>query len=92
MIAVAVVGLTLGLIEERRIRFESLATDHQSKTRRYVIACGRRWAMACFDLSGQPMTRREVEESDWHLALAQKYRGAAARPWLPVEPDPPEPE
>jgi hypothetical protein len=26
------------------------------------------------------------------IALKQKYERAAARPWLPVEPDPPEPK
>jgi hypothetical protein len=29
---------------------------------------------------------------DHWAALARKYRGAAARPWLPVAPDPPQPE
>jgi hypothetical protein len=28
----------------------------------------------------------------YHAAMARKYRRAARSPWLPVEPDPPEPE
>lgn len=28
----------------------------------------------------------------YHAAMARKYRRAARYPWLPVEPDPPEPE
>jgi hypothetical protein len=28
----------------------------------------------------------------YHVMLYQKYRRAAARPWLPIEPDPPEPQ
>jgi hypothetical protein len=38
------------------------------------------------------MTRAEVKKSAWHAALAEKYRHAALYPWLPVEPDPPEPK
>ncbi len=28
----------------------------------------------------------------YHAAMARKYEHAAGYPWLPVEPDPPEPE
>ena len=39
--------------------------------------------------------RREGErlrkQSDYHAALARKYRYAASRPWITIEPDPPEP-
>ena len=30
--------------------------------------------------------------SGYHAAMARKYERAARYPWLPVEPDPPEPE
>jgi hypothetical protein len=30
--------------------------------------------------------------ADYHAALKRKYEHAARRPWLPVPPDPPEPE
>lgn len=30
--------------------------------------------------------------SDWHTKMTIKYRQAASCPWLPVPPDPPEPE
>jgi hypothetical protein len=33
----------------------------------------------------------EAAQAAYHRAMAEKYRGAAERPWLPVEPDPPEP-
>jgi hypothetical protein len=35
----------------------------------------------------------EVEDAPaaYHRAMAEKYRRAAERPWLPVEPDPPVP-
>lgn len=37
-------------------------------------------------------TEREYALFDWHFALAKKYEQAARRPWLPVDPDPPEPK
>ncbi len=33
-----------------------------------------------------------AEEIAHQTAMAEKYRRAARQPWLPVEPDPPEPE
>ena len=30
--------------------------------------------------------------SEWHEQMGRKYHRAASRPWLPVEPDPPEPK
>jgi hypothetical protein len=34
----------------------------------------------------------DAQRGAHHAALARKYRYAASHPWLPVEPDPPEPE
>jgi hypothetical protein len=42
-----------------------------------------------------PMARVRHEEkrrADYHAALRRKYERAARYPWLPVEPDPPEPK
>jgi hypothetical protein len=33
-----------------------------------------------------------LRRSHYHAALSRKWRGAANRPWLPFEPDPPVPE
>jgi hypothetical protein len=33
-----------------------------------------------------------MDRADHHASLARKYERAARYPWLPVEPDPPEPE
>jgi hypothetical protein len=33
-----------------------------------------------------------MDRSDHHAAMAEKYRQAARQPWLPVAPDPPEPD
>ena len=36
---------------------------------------------------------QEVDaRAEWHRAMEMKYRDAARYPWLPVAPDPPEPE
>jgi hypothetical protein len=36
-----------------------------------------------------PLSKQQVS---WHLDLIEKYRFAEHYPWLPVPPDPPEPE
>jgi hypothetical protein len=95
MITIAIVGLPLGLfiVEERQRRTSeflmSLATYHKSKT---VAAIGCSRTRCTFtDQSGKVLTSAEVNASGWHEQLAQKYRYAAVRPWMPVEPDPPRP-
>lgn len=47
-------------------------------------------------LRSRPRTRPRIMTSlkriEHHQRLAEKYRDASVRPWLPVEPDPPEPD
>lgn len=43
------------------------------------------------DEVGQETVLMPTPRSTWHLNLAVKYYRAAAHPWLPVAPDPPEP-
>jgi hypothetical protein len=38
-----------------------------------------------------PYAKSASPRSGWHWELSNKYRRAAERPWLPVEPDPPPP-
>jgi hypothetical protein len=43
------------------------------------------------------VTRQLVEDGnepfvEYHAKLARKYKEAASRPWLPIEPDPPKPK
>jgi hypothetical protein len=92
MVAVAVVAAAIASIAvplHRRWSFESLGAYHQSKGV-YGYACSRT-SWACIDCNGKVMTPDEAKLALWHMALAEKYRQAAAHPWLPVEPDPPEP-
>jgi len=99
MMVVATAGSVVGVLARQR-RFESLVAYHRSK----VIHVDLRYESTVIDGNGNShttefwlgnhgknLTRAEAEESDWHAALAEKYGTAAARPWLPVEPDPPPP-
>jgi hypothetical protein len=45
----------------------------------------------CVDQAGDAM-KRLASRSAWHEALRRKFEYAATHPWLPVAPDPPEPE
>jgi hypothetical protein len=91
MVAVVVAGI-LCLLEHRRRSFSSLAVYHDSKTW-HSMATFRGVANHVYlDANDREMTPDGVKRSAWHAALAEKYRQAALYPWLPVEPDPPEPE
>jgi hypothetical protein len=91
MVVVVVTGL-LCLLEHRRTSFASLAVYHNSKTWHSMATFRGVASHVYFDSNDREMTRDEVKKSAWHAALAEKYRHAALYPWLPVEPDPPEPK
>jgi hypothetical protein len=44
-----------------------------------------------FALEIRERAAADAQRGGYHAALARKYRYAASHPWLPVEPDPPEP-
>jgi hypothetical protein len=78
MLVVAVVAIHFGLtawMERRATQFRALYADHINKVG--VVSSPKPWP-------------HEVQ-GIYHLAMGEKYRVAALRPWLPVEPDPPEP-
>ena len=90
MIPVAVVGISLGLIMERRSRSLARAEHHRSQIVSQGWACGKTsWFTWYVDGEGRPATLRQIEKSEWHRKLYAKYRLAANYPWLPIEPDPP---
>lgn len=39
-----------------------------------------------------PNDQAIARKVEWHIRMRDKYLQAASRPWLPVAPDPPEPE
>jgi hypothetical protein len=79
MIAVAVVGVAFSIPAALRRRSEAFAR---------ISAAHFRAA----DGLNPPRSHARVRLADWHILLGWKYRAAAARPWLTVEPDPPPPE
>lgn len=93
MIAVAVVALLLGglVVWQRRGRFLMRAADLGDPIDiNSAVAEGTSQPEA-----GRDFTAAERERArrlrDYYAALKVKYERAAARPWLPVAPDPPAP-
>jgi hypothetical protein len=80
MVAVAVVGITLGALaacRSRSARFREIRDRHRA-----AMIVG-------FEAPGEAAPAARL---DWHRAIERKYEYAARHPWLPVAPDPPEPE
>jgi len=79
-VAFAVVGLRI-----RYVRFRDLAEYHRLESQKHVVWPKELWPESVhFPL---PTPR-----SEHHDRLSEKYKRAAARPWIPVPTDPPEPE
>jgi hypothetical protein len=103
MVAVAAIGLMIGvgvLLKQRRDYFLSLAQSHQTEV---ASSTARAEALKSRfrGTSGTAIEEimhlhrdydRMMDRADHHASLAYKYERAARYPWLPVEPDPPEPE
>jgi hypothetical protein len=103
MVAVAVIGLLVGggvRLKRRRDYFLSLARSHAQKMPSST-AEGKALRSRFGSTSGMGgeetvlLSRdfdRMMNRADHHSALRRKYEHAARYPWLPVEPEPPEPE
>ena len=103
MLAVAAIGLMIGggiLLKQRREYFVTLAQSHQKEV---DSSTARRKALQSRFGDTPGMTTEEIthlhreydrmrDRADHHASLARKYEHAALYPWLPVEPDPPEPD
>ena len=96
MVAVAVVAL--GVWGER-MRRASSAYREQAEFYRYLLTTprnnpstseGASVAEKSLDIATE--VARERRLMHYIEAMLAKYEHAARRPWLPVEPDPPEPE
>jgi hypothetical protein len=101
MVAVATVGIIIGIANmlRRRVSFLELAEAHASRV--YDYGEGReetclRDEIVDIDAKGQRRMKKRFAEyldvlTDYYANLEHKYRYAASHPWLGVEPDPPHP-
>jgi hypothetical protein len=90
MIAVAVVALLTGMAIElrlRRVRFHAMAAHYRDKEFNpqfpYISITYKEW---------ESLNRRWPSLRPHYVAMRKKYEFAERYPWLPVAPDPPEPE
>jgi hypothetical protein len=102
MIAVAIVALALGIFAEcvrlsrksASFRTQAEACSGIEETLRMIIAAsGPDTPVDVSPGPGMPSRRfTAMVVAEHQAALKLKYERAARRPWLPVEPDPPEPQ
>jgi hypothetical protein len=76
-VAVAACVLWGVILMERSQRYGRISTNY---------------AMAKFLWYGVTCSPLSTNKAKWVEDMQKKYEYAAAHPWLPVEPDPPEPE
>ena len=85
---VAIVAVVLGGVRLWRLSgsYREMAELHRRKSEEVVRGM-------YFDASGESYHREwPSPNKEYHLLLKAKYENAAAHPWLPVSPDPPEPK
>ena len=97
MVAVAIVAFGIGAwILIARSHSYAIETAKHDFREAY-----HRWLVDSYESDGLGFSGRgSIEEGidrlrrriSYHAALKRKYELASRRPWLPVEPDPPEPE
>jgi hypothetical protein len=102
MIAVAFLALFLGgwvWMERKSARFSDLANWHHSQITCIFDGCMGADGEFVYEATSlpqrdgdPPVSLRQQRIDTWHRQISMKYWAAARRPWLPVEPDPPEPE
>jgi heme exporter protein D len=92
MVAVAVVALLLMAVStlQRRAHLQGLA-DYHAERARQIRSSSAPIQTPDGDYS-QPRSEAALRRAGYHHALAEKYDFAARYHWLPVAPDPPEPE
>jgi hypothetical protein len=89
IVLVAVVAVAFGVVGEplrRRWRFEKIARYHNAIFQARAVNEGL--PLGPTQISWFPRTPKTY----WHMMMLIKYERAARYPWLPVWPDPPEPE
>ena len=97
MVAVAVVGLLMATalsgyrLKQRRDHYLSRAQLHKQNAAFLMQVCETNRIIRTH-WSRDDYLSALCRISGYHAAMAAKYRHAARYPWLPVEPDPPEPK
>ncbi|MHC5543604.1 hypothetical protein ACYOEI_35720, partial [Singulisphaera rosea] len=89
VVLAVVIGLTM-LMGHRRDRFRRLAEMH-SRRSLHELRDGQAKPSQAMDILDD-RARRSNLLAEYHYRLATKYRRAAARPWMPLPPDPPAPK
>jgi hypothetical protein len=87
MIAVVFVGFGLSAFRLHRLR---LAYLERARTFARSAAFYERVARLC--VCPPPLLRKLANRTEFYTRMARTYEDAARYPWLPVPPDPPEPE
>ena len=79
MIGVAIAAVVCHQVLDRRNRFLRLAASHEAQIAGYLVSTSG-------PASGRNSLGRSVSEgeSTWHQAMAQRYRAAAKKPWIPL--------
>jgi hypothetical protein len=82
MVAVAIAALAIGMVARSR-RLGEVATRHRARSFEESQLMPR---------PGGGMVELLTKRGEWHRTMADKYERAARRPWLPIPPDPTQPE
>ena len=86
MVAVATLGITLGVFVERRERFQRERDRHAPGM--ITTVHGRVYDYFGHEVLDERLYATEVR---YHVHMFHKYDSAFRYPWLPVRPDPPAP-
>jgi hypothetical protein len=94
MVATALAGLLCGLALREAWRLTIVARYREIAQRHAVLAQAAPYASGLFRGPGGQSLCVEFPspQRQYHLRLMHKYDEAAAHPWLPIDPDPPEPK
>jgi hypothetical protein len=96
VVAVAALIMTRAEVRRRQNEFQRLAAHHKKERSLIVAGRGRKsgdieiWLR--HDPSKNSWRLSSVWKAVYHSRMREKYERAARYPWLPVEPDPPEPK
>jgi hypothetical protein len=100
MVAVAIVALVLGVgtMGWRYLALRTKADFHERMEREQAEKQRAIEDLALAANSPEVAARMRADKAvhakieNYHSRLKAKYRELASRPWLPIEPDPPEPD